>query len=672
MSSSRRSAFRVYLAGALFSLGGATCGGRAWRPFAGRSNVLIVTIDTLRVDRVGALGSALGATPNLDRLATRGTTFRAAFTTAPLTLPAHASLFSGRLPFRHGARINGTGRVAPSVPLLAEEFRGAGYETGAFIGSLVLRAATGLDRGFDTYDERFAANEGHPRDAWKAERRGDEVAGRAIAWLDRKRDRPFFLWVHLYDAHAPYDPPEPFRARFRSPYDGEVAAADAALGRVLDHLAADGRLARTIVAVAGDHGESLGEHGEETHGVFLYEATLRVPIVLARAGQERPETRSAPVSLVDIAPTLREAASLPSDAESDGISLLRLGGAVAEARVVFAEAVYPAALFGWSPLRAARGASLKYVEAPRRELYDVGKDPAEGENLFAPDDAPARDLARRLAKAFAASRPAAGPAGGADEEAMRRLASLGYMTPSGASSDLDRVDGSRVDPKDRIGAWPAIEKAIIARQLNRSAEAASLLASLDPGIRNGDPALLREFALVLRRSRRVREAVSTYEEILRRHPPVADDWFGLGIARHLLGQDDTAVAAHREAVRLRPDWPDAWINLGQELLALGRLAEAREAFARVVALDDRSVDGHSGLAAVAVEREDLATASAELRRALDADPGRAETLDNLARVERARGNQKEAERLLRQRDATRTPKPAAGPGAGPQEKELDG
>lgn len=633
----------MYLAGALLSFGGAACGGCGWRPPGGRPNILLVTIDTLRADRVGALGSPLGATPHLDRLAARGTTFTAAFTTAPITLPAHASLLSGRLPFRHGARINGTERVAPSVPLLAEEFRGAGYETGAFVGSLVLRADTGLGRGFDTYDETFAANEGRPRETWVAERRGDEVAGRAIAWLDRERDRPFFVWVHFYDPHAPYDPPEAFRARFRSPYDGEVAAADGALGRVLDHLEADGRLARTFVAVAGDHGESLGDHGEETHGVFLYDATLRVPIVLAGPGREGPVRAPQPVSLVDLAQTLREVSSLRLDAQSDGVSLLRLGGA-ADARVVFAEAVYPAALLGWSPLRAARSGSMKYVEAPRRELYDVGRDPSEAKNLFSPDGEPSRDLARKLGKAFAAPRPAAGQAVAADEEAVRRLASLGYVTPSGAGSDLDRIDGSRTDPKDRIGEWPVIEKAIIARQLDRSAEAAALLASLDPGIRRADPALQREFALVLRRSRRGREAVSAYEEVLRRHPPLADDWFGLGIARHLLGQYEAAAAAHREAVRIRPDWPDAWINLGQELLALGRLAEAREAFTRVVALDERSVDGHSGLAAVAAERRDWVTASAELRRALEEDPGRAETLENLARVERARRNQQEANR----------------------------
>ena len=287
----------------------------------GAGNVLVVSIDTLRADRVGALGGPPGLTPNLDRLAARGAVFTNAFTPAPLTLPAHTSLFSGRWPFRHGVRVNGTDRVDDAVPLLAAEFRKAGFATGAVIGSLVLRSEVGLARGFDLYDESFARNAGKPAGEWTAERPGEEVVDRAIAWLDGQRDARFFLWVHLYDPHAPYDPPSPFKERFSSPYDGEVAAADAALGRLLTHLEKDGRLATTLVAVAGDHGESLGEHGEETHGVFLYDATLHVPLVIAVPGAKAVRV-TAPVSLVDLAPTLREAAALPADAASDGVSLM--------------------------------------------------------------------------------------------------------------------------------------------------------------------------------------------------------------------------------------------------------------------------------------------------------------------------------------------------------------
>jgi arylsulfatase A-like enzyme/Flp pilus assembly protein TadD len=653
-------AFRVYAAGGLLALAAAGCGGKT--PQAPRAqNVLVVTIDTLRWDRVGAFGGPSSLTPHLDRLAARGAVFTSAFSPAPLTLPAHASLFSGRLPFRHGVRVNGTDRVADGVPLLAPAFREAGYATAAVIGSLVLRSEVGLARGFDTYDESFAWNAGRDAAQWRAERGGEEVVDRAIAWLDAHADGRFFLWVHLYDPHAPYAPPPAFRDRFPSPYDGEVAAADAALGRLITHLETRGLLAKTLVAVAGDHGESLGEHGEKTHGVFLYDATLHVPLVVVAPSGVAGARVGTPVSLVDLAPTLREAAQLPEDREGDGVSLWSaLAGTAPTGRVVYAESVYPAALLGWSPLKAVRSASFKYVDAPRRELYDLSADPGERANVFRADRADARDLARRLGALLAKPALRAGPPATVDEETVRRLASLGYVTPQGGGSDLDRIDAAKTDPKDRIGDWPAIEDAIIARQLGKSAEAAALLSALDPAVLRSDPALFRELALDLRRCRRARESAAAYEEILRRFPPLPEDWFGLGIAWHLLGRQADAARAHDEAVRLRPDFSDAWINLGQESLALGRLERARDAFQHAVALDGGSVDGLSGLAAVAAERRDFEAAVARLHEALVADPDRAETIENLARVERARGNRNEAKRLLRRLEEIRSRKPAAG------------
>lgn len=588
--------------------------------------------------------------------------FTNAFTPAPLTLPAHTSLFSGRWPFRHGVRVNGTDRVGDDVPLLAEDFRKAGFATGAVVGSLVLRSEVGLARGFDRYDESFAVNAGKPAGAWQAERRGEEVVDRALAWLDSQAGRRFFLWVHLYDPHAPYDPPAPFRERFKSPYDGEVAAADAALGRLLDRLEKDGRLARTLVAVAGDHGESLGEHGEETHGVFLYDATLHVPFLIALPGGKAARV-TAPVSLVDLAPTLREAAELPADAASDGVSLAPgMRGEASRERTVYAESVYAAGLLGWSPLRAARNSRAKFIEAPKREYYDLERDPGEKRNLFEEKNGEGRDLARTLAKIFSPRAPGkAGVSGASDEETVRRLASLGYMTASPHSdSDLDRIDATLVDPKDRIGSWPLIERAVIARQLGRPGEAADLLARLDPAVVRSDPALLRELALVLRRSRRAKEAADAYREILRKFPPVPEDWFGLGIAWHLLGRDADAAAAHLEAVRMRPDWQDAWINLGEEYVALGKLENAQETFAKVIAADPRSVDGLSGLAAVAAERHDLGTAAERLQEALRVDPERAQTIQNLARIERERGNRREAERLLRRLEEVSARKERSG------------
>ena len=284
-------------------------------------SVLLVTIDTLRADHVGAYGSNTGATPNIDRFARDAVLFETAITPAPLTLPAHTALLSGVLPFRSGVRVNGTDVVSVNVPLLAPEMAGAGYATAAFVSSLVLRRQSGIGRGFSLYDDQFEANAGKDPRAQVPERRGDETVSRALAWLEtRRRERdaaPFFVWVHLYDPHAPYDPPAPFADAFKGrEYDGEIAAADAAFARLLAGVDPN----RTLVVLAGDHGEGLGEHGEATHGVFLYDATVRVPLLLRLPRGRHGGTRvAAQVRLTHVAPTLRAFRTRP------GPGRLRLG-----------------------------------------------------------------------------------------------------------------------------------------------------------------------------------------------------------------------------------------------------------------------------------------------------------------------------------------------------------
>ena len=605
-------------------------------------SVLLVSIDTLRADHLGTYGYRGGTSPNLDRLASRAVVFDAAFSPAPLTLPAHAALLTGRLPFRTGVRVNGPGRIGDGVPLLAEAFQRAGFATAAFIGSLVLRSDHGLARGFDLFDESFAANESRPPGEWRAERRGDEVVDRAIRWLEGPAaDRRFFLWLHLYDPHAPYDPPSPYRDRFASqPYDGEVAAADAALGRLLDLLDRTGRAGSTAVAVVGDHGESLGEHGEATHGLFLYDATLRVPFLLAPPGRGPGVRVGAPVSLVDLSPTLREAAALPADPLSDGVSLWSAGARPpAPGRVVFAEGVYAAALLGWSPLRAARSETGKLIDAPRREFYDLARDPSESANRFDPEGPQTRELARHLAAL--ASRQAAGEAPDASPATkgpgrVRELASLGYVTIAGVEGGrLDRIDGTLVDPKDRTRSWDRIERAVIAGQLDRHEEAAALLDSLETEVREGDPAVARERARALRRSGQAPRAAAAYEAVLARFNPIAEDWYGLGICRHRQRRGVEAMKALENAVRLDPSLVDAWIDLGQDALAAGGLEKGEAAFRSALRLEPRNVDALSGFAAVAFERGDLDRAATVLGEARRIEPGRRETAENLERVERA-------------------------------------
>ncbi len=611
------------------------CGSRS--PIAARStaarNLVLVTIDTLRADHVGAYGSPAGATPHLDRLASRGVVFENAFTTAPLTLPAHASLLSGLWPFRHGARVNGSDGIAPDAPLLAARLHEAGFATGAAVGSLVLRSGTGLARGFDSYDDRFAENEGRPERDWNARRRGDEVVDRAAAWIGGVGNRRFFLWVHLYDPHAPYDPPPPFKERFAgSPYQGGVAYADACLGRLIAALESRGLLADTLIAVAADHGESLGEHGEATHGVFLYDATLRVPLLLVDPRRKTPRRISAPISLADVAPTFAEAAGLPA-VPGDGVSLWPLvaGTATAPHRV-YAESVYPAALLGWSPQRALRTADAKYVEAPRPEFYDLTRDPRELVNVFDATREEVRVLARSLARERSQTGKARTSAPLTDRETMSRLASLGYLAPSGPRTDLDRIDASRINPGDRIADWVKIEQAVIARQADRPAEAAAILEEIVARAPDSGPAVWRELALSLRRSGRADRAISVYERIVASPAASSDDFFGLGVCWHLRGRDDRAARAHEEAVRLDPVHTDAWVNLGEERLGLGRLEPAEKAFLRALELEGRSVDGLAGLAAVAFQRKQYAAAEEFLHRALVIAPQNRVTLANLERV----------------------------------------
>ena len=608
-------------------------------------SVLVITIDTLRADRVGAYGSRIGATPNLDRLAARGTLFENAFTTAPLTLPAHASLFSGLWPFHHGARVNGADSIVGDAPLLGERMRGAGFTTAAVVGSLVLRSQTGLARGFDSYDERFKENEGRAERDWNARRRGNEVVDRAVAWLDTVGSRRFFLWVHLYDPHAPYDPPEPYRTRFSgSAYDGGVAYADACLGRLIGHLDSTARLGSTILLVTGDHGESLGEHGESTHGVFLYDSTLRVPLLFVDPGDPGAARVSAPVSLADVAPTLAQAAGLPA-VPADGSSLTSLLAGIQSPRHrVYAESVYSAALLNWSPIFAVRTDRSKYVEAPRAELYDLARDPGEEVNLFDPSREDARSLAREMLAIRSVGKATRSAALGGTE-AVSRLASLGYLTPSGLPADLDAVAAGKTDPKDGIGDWDSIERAIIARQSGRPAQAAALLQAVLADGRETSPAVLRELAQSLRQSGRPERAVAVYERLLAASAPVAEDLFRLGVCWHMLGKEDRAARAHARAVALDPRDGDAWIDLGQESLAIRDLGQAQRAFASALQLDSKSLDALSGLAAVAYERRDFAAAAERLREALALAPDHLQTLENLARVERRRGNSTEARRL---------------------------
>lgn len=425
---------------------------------AQHSNVILITLDTTRADRMGFLGSTRKLTPNLDTLAGQGVVFVRAYSQVPLTTSSHATILSGTYPQYHNV-FQPQLPLPASLPYAPEILRGAGYHTAAFVGSMMLQAdgggAPGFDRGFDVYDAGFH-NPAPGEDRYTSlERRGDEVVSRALAWIKKQGDAPFFVWIHLFDPHAPYEAPEPFGSQFKAaPYDGEIAYTDAVMGKLFDQLRASKLYEGSVIAVMADHGEALGEHGERGHGVFLYDQTIRVPLIFKLPGQaaagKRIDTR---VELVDVLPTVLEAVGVSVPKEVQGRSLMAefgKGGKAKEGedRQAYSETDYPRGSFGWSPLRSLRTGKYLFVQAPRQELYDDTSDPGEDHNLAATSPAVAQTLGGKLVafreKTKSASITAASEI---SPDRAAQLRALGYVAATN-HIDPDKIQG--IDPKDKI------------------------------------------------------------------------------------------------------------------------------------------------------------------------------------------------------------------------------
>jgi arylsulfatase A-like enzyme/Flp pilus assembly protein TadD len=586
--------------------------GEGQGPAARNPNLLLVTLDTVRADRLGCYGYAAAETPRLDRLAGEGIRFARAASPAPLTLPAHASLLSGLLPPHHGLRNNGAGSYPEGTATLATLLTDAGYRTGAFIGAFVLDRRFGLARGFEVYDDEIERDPGAGV-VLEAERPGRQVVDRALAWLGQEDPRPFFLWVHLYDAHAPYEPPPAQRTRHPDrPYDGEIAAVDEAVGRLLAELDRRGLGGRTVVAVAADHGEGLGEHGEQTHGLLLYETTLRVPLLL-RAPGVPARVVETPVSLVDLAPTLAgllgRAFPAPAAGTLDGRDLstaLRAGEEPAPADL-YAETRYPA-LFGWSPLAALRRRDLKYIAAPAPELYDLRRDPGETRNL-AGSTGQARGFADRLADIEAGTAVPRPPT--PDAETRARLSSLGYAAGGEAPAAGGRPGGAP-DPKTMVGLFQRFERA------NARLSAGGVV-----------------------------EALAELEALVAADPRNPVFRGKLAQAWREKGEMEKAVPLYRQAAQEAPGDPEAWYNLGSALHEAGLAAEARAALERALGLDDSRPEVHNTLGIVLLAEGNAEGARREIERAVALDPGDAQALNNLGNVLRSLGRLDEAEGAYR-------------------------
>ena len=634
-------------------LGGVTTWRRA-RPSVRREpglSVLLITVDTLRADALGAYGKREASTPWMDRLAAAGVRYDDAHAHNVVTLPSHANIFSGRYPFDHGVRDNSGFRFPARMETLATLLKAKGYATGAFVSAFPLASRFGLARGFDVYEDRFVDAQDRPA-FFEQERPGAETVALARRWLDAQAGRPAFCWVHIYEPHSPYAPPPPLAARFAAdPYQGDVAAADEALAPLLEPLLARGDEGRTLVVLTGDHGESLGEHGESTHGIFAYEATLRVPLILYEPRLLSPRVAYTPARHVDLLPTILDALALPVPAGLPGRSLLTAEDATAARETTsYFEALSGRLNRGWAPLYGVLRDRQKYVELPIPELYDLRADPAEATNRVAGETSRLESLRAALAAFRAADH---GPQRTAETaEARERLKSLGYV--SGGASTAPASFTESDDPKRVIGLDGRLQEvatlqargnlpAALARARElvalRPRMAISLLylgelerqaGHLDAAIDDlkralaetpDDPATLSVLGSCLTQAGRGGEAAALLAPAAGKADPDVDVLVAYALALAKQNRFPEALAALARARDLDPSNAMVAVNAGTVDLMAGDRDRAREAFESAVAANPRVARAHSSLAFLLAESGRAAESLEEWRKALALDAG---------------------------------------------------
>jgi arylsulfatase A-like enzyme len=425
-------------------------------------NFILVTVDTLRVDRIGCYGYKDVETPTMDLFAKRGIKFEKCFSQTPLTLPSHTSLMTGTFPAFHGVRDNGGFLVPPELETLAELFKENNYDTGAFVASYVLDSKWGLNQGFDFYFDQFDLSKYQSISLGKVQRRGDEVIDQALPWLEDHKNNSFFAWIHLYDPHTPYDPPSPYKEQYpQRPYVGEIAYADSQLARLWKYLEEENLVENTILIFASDHGESLGAHKENAHGFFIYQEAVHVPLIVVTPFESLfGQSRSAVVSLVDILPTMLEMAGIPVPREVQGKSLqpLLFKDDLNAEDFAYSETFYPRFHYGWSELTSVQDGRYKLIVAPRLELYDVEKDPQEKTNLLDVAPREARRL-KNLIDAFMAETEINAlklDYSQMDEDSRQKLAALGYL---GTITETSLIGKKLGDPKDKISIFNQLSDA---------------------------------------------------------------------------------------------------------------------------------------------------------------------------------------------------------------------
>lgn len=569
------------------------------RPETSRRDVFLITIDTLRSDHVGCYGYQRIQTPAIDELAKQGIRFAQAFTPSPITNTSHTSILTGLLPSSHGVSDFGV-VLTPNHFTLAEILNKEGYRTGAFIGSVILdsrKLAPGLDRGFEFYDNFPERTETKSR--WgRLERRGMDVVQKAENWLKTHDAGPHFVWVHLYDPHDPYEPPPPYSDIYKDRlYDGEIAYADSALGHFVAFLKKKNWYEDALVVVVGDHGEGLGEHGEDTHGIFLYDSTTHVPLILKLPNeQDAGKVVEQQVRTTDILPTILELLGIPAPASLDGVSLKpSFADKGALSRTVFGETQYPLR-FGWAPLRSVRNEGFKFIEAPRPELYNLSSDPGELHNGYVPWDPRTQKLRKMLAE-LAEKSPSAGKASSAavGPGTIDELRALGYLGPADAHSSTDVPEPSLLpDPKDKIEEQNLLHVAMMASEDGRTVEARAALEKLLRWDNRSKVALLQLGRLEME-SKNYREAARYLRQASELRPAEADIAFEYGRALDLGGDLAGARRALQGSLKLDSKQLGARLLLGQVFLNSNDPKAAEGEFETALLLQPASVEAQIGL-----------------------------------------------------------------------------
>ncbi|MGH9669094.1 MAG: sulfatase-like hydrolase/transferase [Terriglobales bacterium] len=582
-------------------------------------NIILITVDTLRADRLGCYGSKTVATPAMDRLAADGVVFERALAQVPLTFPSHAAILTGTYPSYTGVQDFTSPPLGSEFRTLAQSLSANGYATGAVVSSFVLDRSWGVARGFDFYDDAFSGTSFFEKDPALVERPAKESVDRAIAWLARTRQRPFFLWLHLYDPHSPYRPPEPFRSQYKeTPYDGEVAYADHEVGRLLEWLKSRHLYAGALIVLLSDHGESLGEHGEQEHGFFIYNSTTHVPLIVKppASGGMRPSRRGDPVETIAVAPTLLEMASLrdpiQKQFQAEGLFAKQRDR---ESAAAYSETFYPFSSFGWNPLRGLESGRYHYIEAPKIELYDLIADPAEKHNLAGEQPAVAAVLKEKLRGLLARNpspqKVAANP--GLSPETIEKLRALGYVAYRSPVS-AEQLAKGLPDPKDKLEEFNAILQATDALQAGDLEKGEALLLKAqqqDPGM------YLLPYLLGQAASRRKdwKAAAAAFSRTLELNPNFDQAMTALARALALSGDPGGGKKWLEKALEVNPQNLHAWYELAWLHSRTGETEAAQAALEKTLAIQPNFGPAQRDLGMIHLRRQNYAEAAARLERA---------------------------------------------------------